>query len=172
MGARRPVRAAVGVEAAVAGSRSAGDKLAVVAGCGAFLLRAVSFRASATRSWRPLSRLANHRPRASVHSKPTSFEQSGPPTLLDSRTCRSSRAAMPSGSARSRAGSTADRERRLAGALRGLRRSPQGACCDSELNPPVKGRAITLPRWQGWAKAARRKLDKAMEQDAELRQAA
>ncbi len=36
----------------------------------------------------------------------------------------------------------------------------------------VKGRAITLPRWQGWAKAARRKLDEAMEKDAELRQAA
>jgi hypothetical protein len=36
----------------------------------------------------------------------------------------------------------------------------------------VKGRAITLPRWQGWAKAAKQKLDEAMEQDAELRQAA
>ena len=36
----------------------------------------------------------------------------------------------------------------------------------------VEGRAITLPRWQGWAKAAKRKLDEAMEKDAELRQAA
>jgi transposase InsO family protein len=36
----------------------------------------------------------------------------------------------------------------------------------------VKGRAITLPCWQGWAKAARKKLDEAMEKDAELRQAA
>lgn len=36
----------------------------------------------------------------------------------------------------------------------------------------VKGRAITLPRWQGWAKAAKEKLDESMHQDAQLRQAA
>ena len=36
----------------------------------------------------------------------------------------------------------------------------------------IKGRPITLPRWQGWAKAAKRKLDEAMQHDAELRQAA
>jgi len=36
----------------------------------------------------------------------------------------------------------------------------------------VKRQAITLPRWQGWAKAAKEKLDESMQQDAELRQAA
>lgn len=36
----------------------------------------------------------------------------------------------------------------------------------------VKGHAITLPRWQAWAKAAKQKLDEAMAQDAQLRQAA
>jgi transposase InsO family protein len=36
----------------------------------------------------------------------------------------------------------------------------------------TKGKAITLPRWQSWAKAAKRKLDEAMQHDAELRQAA
>ncbi len=36
----------------------------------------------------------------------------------------------------------------------------------------VDGRQITLPRWQGWAKAAKRKIDEAMQQDAELRKAA
>jgi hypothetical protein len=35
----------------------------------------------------------------------------------------------------------------------------------------TKGKAITLPRWQSWAKAAKRKLDEAMQHDAELRQA-
>lgn len=36
----------------------------------------------------------------------------------------------------------------------------------------VRGRTITLPKWQGWAKAARKKLDESMQQDAQLRQAA
>jgi putative transposase len=36
----------------------------------------------------------------------------------------------------------------------------------------VEGVVITLPRWQGWAKAARKKLDEALTQDAERRQAA
>ena len=36
----------------------------------------------------------------------------------------------------------------------------------------VDGGQITLPRWQGWAKAAKDKLDESMQQDAELRQAA
>lgn len=36
----------------------------------------------------------------------------------------------------------------------------------------VDGVAITLPRWQGWAKAARRKLDEALAQDAERRRVA
>lgn len=36
----------------------------------------------------------------------------------------------------------------------------------------VKGCAITLPKWQGWAKAARKKLDESMQQDAQLKQAA
>lgn len=36
----------------------------------------------------------------------------------------------------------------------------------------VDGSQITLPRWQGWAKAAKAKLDESMQQDAELRQAA
>jgi transposase InsO family protein len=31
---------------------------------------------------------------------------------------------------------------------------------------------VVLPRWQGWAKAARKKLDEAMQQDAESKQAA
>lgn len=36
----------------------------------------------------------------------------------------------------------------------------------------VDGGHITLPRWQGWAKAAKAKLDESMQHDAELRQAA
>ena len=36
----------------------------------------------------------------------------------------------------------------------------------------VDGAQITLPRWQGWAKAAKAKLDESMQHDAELRQAA
>lgn len=36
----------------------------------------------------------------------------------------------------------------------------------------VEGAKITLPRWQGWAKAAKAKLDQAMENDAQLKQAA
>jgi putative transposase len=36
----------------------------------------------------------------------------------------------------------------------------------------VEGCTITLPRWQGWARAAKEKLDAAMAEDAELRQAA
>jgi len=36
----------------------------------------------------------------------------------------------------------------------------------------ISGRAITLPRWQGWAKAAKQRLDESMKEDAELRQAA
>ena len=36
----------------------------------------------------------------------------------------------------------------------------------------VGGAQITLPRWQGWAKAAKAKLDESMQRDAELRQAA
>lgn len=36
----------------------------------------------------------------------------------------------------------------------------------------VEGRAITLPRWQGSARAAKEKLDESMRQPAELRQAA
>lgn len=36
----------------------------------------------------------------------------------------------------------------------------------------LDGRQITLPRWQGWAKAAKQKLDDSMQHDAQLRQAA
>lgn len=36
----------------------------------------------------------------------------------------------------------------------------------------VDGHAITLPKWQGWAKAARTKLDEAMAKDASLKVAA
>ena len=36
----------------------------------------------------------------------------------------------------------------------------------------VRNEAIVLPKWQGWAKAAKKKLDDAMEQDAQLKQAA
>jgi len=36
----------------------------------------------------------------------------------------------------------------------------------------VDGVQITLPRWQGWAKTAKRKLDEAMAEDAQLKQAA
>ena len=36
----------------------------------------------------------------------------------------------------------------------------------------VEGVAITLPRWQGWAKKARQKLDEAMTEDAERKQVA
>lgn len=36
----------------------------------------------------------------------------------------------------------------------------------------VQGAEITLRRWQGWAKAAKAKLDETMLQDAELKQAA
>ena len=36
----------------------------------------------------------------------------------------------------------------------------------------VEGVAITLPRWQGWAKKARQKLDEAMSEDAERKQVA
>ena len=36
----------------------------------------------------------------------------------------------------------------------------------------VDGGQITLPRWQGWAKAAKAKLDESMQHDAELRRAA
>lgn len=35
-----------------------------------------------------------------------------------------------------------------------------------------KGRAITLKRWKGWAKAARQKLDDSLLQNAQLRQTA
>ncbi|MFO0030542.1 MAG: hypothetical protein ACK558_17125, partial [Pseudomonadota bacterium] len=34
------------------------------------------------------------------------------------------------------------------------------------------GVQITLPRWQGWARTAKRKLDEAMAEDAQLKQAA
>lgn len=36
----------------------------------------------------------------------------------------------------------------------------------------VERKLIVLPKWQGWAKAARQKLDEAMAQDAALTQAA
>ncbi|MBD8528342.1 IS3 family transposase [Pseudomarimonas arenosa] len=36
----------------------------------------------------------------------------------------------------------------------------------------VKQASIKLPKWQGWAKGAKKKLDEAMQQDAELRRAA
>jgi hypothetical protein len=36
----------------------------------------------------------------------------------------------------------------------------------------VERKVIVLPKWQGWAKAARKKLDEALAQDAELNQAA
>lgn len=36
----------------------------------------------------------------------------------------------------------------------------------------VERKLIVLPQWQGWAKAARKKLAEAMGQDAELNQAA
>ncbi|MFN7552453.1 MAG: integrase core domain-containing protein [Pseudomonadota bacterium] len=36
----------------------------------------------------------------------------------------------------------------------------------------VDGVQITLPRWQGWAKTAKRKLDEAMAEDAQLKLAA
>ena len=36
----------------------------------------------------------------------------------------------------------------------------------------VERKVIVLPKWQGWAKAARKKLDEAMAQDAKLYQAA
>lgn len=36
----------------------------------------------------------------------------------------------------------------------------------------VGGQTIVLPKWQGWAKAARKKLDQAMQEDAELKLAA
>jgi hypothetical protein len=36
----------------------------------------------------------------------------------------------------------------------------------------VEQKVIVLPKWQGWAKAARKKLDEAMAEDAKLTQAA
>lgn len=36
----------------------------------------------------------------------------------------------------------------------------------------VERKVIVLPKWQGWAKAARKKLDEAMQQDAQLNKAA